>query len=94
LYFIQNQELSGKPGHCPVCRYGPITENDLLDINKNNETTSGASIASSSTNNNITTDDDSSLKLSAKLGALLRHLNQLRQEDEMLSEKCVVFSQL
>jgi hypothetical protein len=78
LYFIQNHEISGKPGHCPVCRY----ENDLLDINKNNEATSGALIAS---------DDDSSLKLSAKLGALLRHLNQLRQEDECC-QRNVLFS--
>ena len=47
---------------------------------------------SSSANNNVM-EDDASLKLSTKLEALLRHLNQIRQEDKM-TEKCVIFSQL
>jgi DNA repair protein RAD5 len=86
FYLIQSQE-QGK-GKCPVCRRSPITENDLLDINKSNETTS-----SNDKSDDMSTDDDSSLKLSTKMVALLRHLNQLRQDDKM-TEKCVIFSQL
>ena len=78
-------KTQGSTGRCPVCRRGPITENDLLDISKTNS------------NDTIdTTADDGkepSLKLSSKLKALLCHLNQLRQEGKT-TEKCVIFSQL
>jgi hypothetical protein len=72
-----------------------------LDISKKNDEKT-ASGASSNTNDNdddkdkeVTTfeENDANLKLSAKLGALLRKLNNLRQENKM-TEKCVIFSQL
>ncbi|CAG8507063.1 1873_t:CDS:10 [Funneliformis mosseae] len=93
MNYFQSQVTSGKSGQCPVCRRGPITENDLLDIvRKNDNVCDNKNIASSSSPGAAMEFDDASLKLSAKLGALLRHLNQLRQGNKM-TEKCVVFSQ-
>ncbi|GES74249.1 DNA repair protein rad5 [Rhizophagus clarus] len=96
MEYFQNQELLGKSGQCPVCRRGPITENDLLDISKKNEEkpSSGTSSNTNDNDNDMTTfeESDANLKLSAKLGALLRKLNNLRQENKM-TEKCVIFSQ-
>ena len=91
LYLIQTQEHSGKSGQCPVCRRGPITENDLLEISKKIDGNE-QDRASPSADNDMS-DNDSSLKLSVKLKALLRHLNQLRQNN-IMTEKCVIFSQL
>ncbi|CAB4394187.1 unnamed protein product [Rhizophagus irregularis] len=93
MEYFQNQELLGKSGQCPVCRRGPITENDLLDINKKNDEKAASSNTNDENNDMSTFDEsDANLKLSAKLGALLRRLNNLRQDNKM-TEKCVIFSQ-
>jgi hypothetical protein len=64
-----------------------------VDNNERNKDKTTSDVSSSANSNEMSTDDDSNLKLSAKLEALLRHLNQLRQDNKM-TEKCVIFSQL
>jgi len=68
-----------------------VRKNDIYGCGKDNAASSNSSPGVNNTTMEM--DDDTSLKLSVKLGALLRHLNQLRQGDSMM-EKCVVFSQL
>ncbi|KAF9549586.1 DNA helicase rad5 [Mortierella hygrophila] len=109
LDYLQVRDDKGESGECPICRQGPITENDLIEY-----TTSEA--AATGTRKELTDDERSNVsggnvlisdpsgnstrviqmrrnnfKSSAKLDALMRHLNRDRKADP--DTKAVVFSQ-
>ncbi|KAG0082525.1 DNA helicase rad5, partial [Podila epicladia] len=97
----------GEQGECPVCRHGPITEADLIeytttvtsnepDKNERSDFVAGNVLdfensGSSGSNNRVVQIRRNNFKSSAKLDALMRHLNQVRKSEP--STKSVVFSQ-
>ncbi|CAO3585381.1 unnamed protein product [Absidia cylindrospora] len=84
MEYLQKKENQNLPGDCPICRHGPIHENDLLEISKQEE--------SSDTKNNSMLDIRRAVggyKSSTKIDALLRHLKQYIRD----GQRTVVFSQ-
>ncbi len=96
----------GEKGECPICRQGPITEADLIEYSttdvakvkseesddKRTDVVAGNVLTGdSSTNNRVVQMRRNNFKSSAKLDALMRHLNKTRKADPKI--KSVVFSQ-
>ncbi|KAK5821945.1 DNA repair protein, RAD5 [Linnemannia elongata] len=109
LDYLQVRDDKGESGECPICRQGPITENDLIEYTTSEAAAAGAKkeLADDERSNvsggNVLISDPSgnsnrviqmrrnNFKSSAKLDALMRHLNRDRKADP--GTKAVVFSQ-
>ncbi|KAG0300977.1 DNA helicase rad5 [Linnemannia gamsii] len=110
LDYLQVRDDKGESGECPICRQGPITENDLIEYTTSDATSAGTKKEdledderSSVSGGNVLISDPSgnsnrviqmrrnNFKSSAKLDALMRHLNRDRKTDP--DAKAVVFSQ-
>ncbi|KAI8373677.1 SNF2 family N-terminal domain-containing protein [Blakeslea trispora] len=92
--YFQKKEDEGAAGECPVCRHGPIHQNELLEFGqqlpslKEDSDNDQAKEASQPVRYKIRK-AVGGFKLSTKMNALLRHLrNNIRE-----SNKTVVFSQ-
>jgi DNA repair protein RAD5 len=82
--YFQKKEDEGAAGECPVCRHGPILQNQLLEFAQQQ--------ISGPQNKNIRFDIRKAVggyKPSTKINALVKHLRQNRKE----GLKTVVFSQ-
>ncbi|KAF9931703.1 DNA helicase rad5 [Mortierella antarctica] len=106
LEYLQMRDDKGEKGECPICRQGPITEADLIEYtttevakvkpedldDKRTDVVAGNVLTGdTSTNNRVVQMRRNNFKSSAKLDALMRHLNQTRKTDPKI--KSVVFSQ-
>ncbi|KAG0019575.1 DNA helicase rad5 [Podila clonocystis] len=107
MEYLQRRDDKGEQGECPVCRHGPITEADLIEYtttvapNEPNKDERSDFVAgnvldfensgTSSSNNRVVQIRRNNFKSSAKLDALMRHLNQVRKSEP--DTKSVVFSQ-
>ncbi|KAK3845878.1 MAG: SNF2 family N-terminal domain-containing protein [Linnemannia gamsii] len=107
LDYLQLRDDKGESGECPICRQGPITENDLIEYTTSEASGTKKDLAdderSSVSGGNVLISDPSgkssrvvqmrrnNFKSSAKLDALMRHLNRDRKADP--DTKAVVFSQ-
>ncbi|KAG0206222.1 DNA helicase rad5 [Mortierella sp. NVP41] len=110
LDYLQVRDDKGESGECPICRQGPITENDLIEYTTSDSAGTKKEVAAadddertSISGGNVLISDSSgnssrviqmrrnNFKSSAKLDALMRHLNRDRKTDP--SAKAVVFSQ-
>ncbi|KAF8946681.1 DNA helicase rad5 [Haplosporangium gracile] len=109
LDYLQVRDDKGESGECPICRQGPITENDLIEYTTSEAASTGTKMEladderSSVSGGNVLISDSSgnsdrviqmrrnNFKSSAKLDALMRHLNRDRKTDPGV--KAVVFSQ-
>jgi DNA repair protein RAD5 len=99
--FLQKREDDGLPGECPICRHGPITEANLLEVIKKRRTNIANVVEEASNDSkqsrslmvNLRRTDG--FKTSSKLDALLRHLKQDLDESAAVGRpiKSVVFSQ-
>ncbi|KAI8082794.1 SNF2 family N-terminal domain-containing protein [Halteromyces radiatus] len=84
IEYLQKKENEGRPGDCPICRQGPVHENDLLEITKQEEDTEMASNKLLNIRRAV-----GGYKSSTKIDALVRHLKQYIRE----GHRTVVFSQ-
>ncbi|KAG2188307.1 hypothetical protein INT44_001060 [Umbelopsis vinacea] len=101
LDFLQKREDDGLPGECPICRHGPISEANLLEVIKKRRKSNISDAVEMATSDkkketvtfNLRRSDG--FKTSSKLDALLRHLRQTLGEKTSTGEpiKSVVFSQ-
>ncbi|KAF9583253.1 DNA helicase rad5 [Lunasporangiospora selenospora] len=119
LDYLQRRDNKGEVGECPVCRQGPISEDDLIEYSTSSapvkdepaKTEEGCSdfvagnvlgsigIASDvkgkdgegTGTNRVLQIRRNNFKSSAKLDALMRHLNSVRKQEP--TTKSVVFSQ-
>jgi len=106
LFPSQAQDDAGKRGECPICRQGPITEDDLIEYTTSEVKSEVKSEVSDVVAGNILGGQQgnagggserviqirrNNFKSSSKLDALMRHLNKIRKEEPRT--KSVVFSQ-
>ncbi|CAO3676140.1 unnamed protein product [Umbelopsis ramanniana] len=100
LDYLQKREDDGLPGECPICRHGPISEANLLEVIKKRKSNISDVVGMATSDKkketvtfNIRRSDG--FKTSSKLDALLRHLRQSLGEKTHTGEliKSVVFSQ-
>ncbi|OZJ06532.1 hypothetical protein BZG36_00582 [Bifiguratus adelaidae] len=85
--YLQKKEDQGEQGECPICRHGPITEANLIEVVRPNGQAGGDKDSTSATSRlrrNV-------FKSSTKLDALIKELEATRKTSR--STKSVVFSQ-
>ncbi|RUS33812.1 SNF2 superfamily RAD5 protein [Jimgerdemannia flammicorona] len=87
---LQKREDEGEEGQCPICRHGPITEGDLLEVIKRHSTSSSSPSTSSTSKPSLSLRHNT-FRSSTKVDALLRHLMTWRRARPGV--KTVVFSQ-
>jgi DNA repair protein RAD5 len=105
--YLQAQDDAGKKGECPICRHGPITEDDLIeytttevktetksevsDVMAGNVLGGGHQQTNGGGSERVVQIRRNNFKSSSKLDALMGHLNRIRKESPRT--KSVVFSQ-
>ncbi|EJD03591.1 uncharacterized protein FOMMEDRAFT_81947 [Fomitiporia mediterranea MF3/22] len=101
LAFLQRQSENGEEGSCPVCRCGPVKEEQLLEIVRRKKARA-MSIGIAPEAEEIISDEAPSsspafelrrndFKSSTKLNALIQHLRRLRDQDPCF--RAIIFSQ-
>ncbi|KAG0245883.1 DNA helicase rad5 [Mortierella sp. GBA43] len=109
LDYLQLRDNKGEAGECPICRQGPITEDDLIEYSTKEKSAGSDTECTDIVGGHVLgVDKDetksesggggrvvqmrrNTFKSSAKLDALMRHLNHVRKTEP--KTKSVVFSQ-